>query len=1841
MYNQLMKKTALFIILMLLMPMSLLFGQTYDALWRQVKDAQEKDLPQTELQVLRKIAQKAEKERVYGQLLKAELSEACALTMVSPDSLRPAVERLCQRAKAANNVPLQAVYYAVIGKVYKQNPELDENREGIAEDYFRKALAHPAQLAAIKATDYQPFVEEGEDSRIFGNDLLSLIGTETEQYKPLVDYYLTTDNRQAQLLSSLSLIESEEPDEAEKIENSPYLGRLDSLIERYADLPECGEVALERYEFMDEKTNATAEQKVAYIDEALSRWGGWKHMNWLRNSRNDLTALQFHARMDWMVWIPNRQQPIYLYNLRGINQLTLRFYRVKIDGDTELQADDSNDYKKLKPLLTPLDITLQRTYTGKKDYELYNDTLMLEGLPVGVYMMEVESKPQTKTDRRLFFVSDVRVLMEALPKNQIRYVAVSATTGQPLQGAQLRLTQRNGYRKNKTVTTLTTGKDGECLYTYKDNERPHDVYATTVSDKACPLMSNYSYFSYNDNQRTQEQTNIYTDRAIYRPGQTVQVAAILYQTENGFEHKVLPNRKVKAQLRDANYKTIEEKELVTDDYGTVSTQFTLPASGLTGQFSIQINNNTQYFQVEEYKRPTFQVEFPKVEQDYKDGDTLTIKATARTYAGVPVQGARVKYKVERRMAFWWMSYYRYWQGGFIGTAQQNEEVFAGEAMTQDDGTFEVKMPMVLPRSLHPLFYNFVVVADVTDQGGETHQGQLSLPLGNRKTALTADLPDKVLAEQMPQVKLHVLNAAGNDVQAMVRYQVDGGKWQEVASNSPFTISKSQLKSGKHTLKAEYEGETLERDFVVFSLDDKRPATETDDWFHVSSSKFTNDGKPVTVQVGSSAKDVHMVYTLLAGNDIIEQGAVDRSNELFNRKLTYKPEYGNGLAISFAWMKEGKTYQHNCQILRPLPDQQLTMKWETFRDRLTPGQQEEWTLTIAKPDGQAANASLLATLYDKSLDQIVAHNWSLTPVYNLPIPRIHWTYGRWGSTILYGSYHEKALKAILLQFNHFDNNCIPSFWMGRHRLTSFKGRGMVLHEVAVAKQTAMPSMAMAKNAAADTFDGLAMEEAAADEDMGNQLTESNTEAKQEAEPQVRENLQETAFFYPQLLTDNEGRVSLKFTLPESLTTWRFMGIAHTKDMMHGYIDGEAVAQKEVMIQPNVPRFLRLGDEGTISARIFNTTDKAVDGTVTLQLLNAESGHVILSEQKQQTLEANGSSAVTFRVNSTQLDGNQLLICKMIVSGQTFSDGEQHYLPILPNQERVTVTVPFTQNEPGTKTIDLDDLYSHTTLNSQPATLTIEYTNNPAWLVVQALPTIASPRDKNAISQAASLYANTLGRHFMAQNPQVKHVFEMWKREDASHLTLRSQLEKDEELKDLLLNETPWVMDAEREAEQKQRLADFFDENLMQQRLESATTQLQQLQNSDGSWSWWPGMRGSAYMTINISEMLVRLNQMAGKQNETDKMLDNAFRFMGKEMAELVSEMKKQEKKGVRQSFPSHQALEWLYICALDGRTLPQNVQSANLYLKDLLKKDVKNQTIYEKAMSAIVLGSQLYIKSLKEWTVYKEEMGRYYDTPRASYSWRNYRIPTQVAAIEALQRLTPNDRQTIEEMQRWLLQEKRTTCWDTPLSSVDAIYAFFSGSHSPIDTHQAPLTTLKVNGTPVETSQATAGIGYVKTAMPLQGAKTFTAEKTTTGTSWGAVYAQFMQPSGDIKDQASGISVKRELIPATLKVGDRVKVRITIEADRDYDFVQVVDKRAACLEPVAQLSGYRYGYYCTPKDYTTNYYFDMLSKGRHVIETEYYVDREGQYETGTCTAQCAYSPEFRGNTHSQTIIIKEK
>ncbi len=1797
-------------------------GQTYDALWQQVEKASNDDLPKTRMEVLAKIKLKAAAEHAYGHLLKASLCYVEAQASVAPDSLRPEVERLEEQENAASDKVLKAVYDALLYRIYTFNFSAD-NGEATAAAYRVKAMENPELLATVADAAFKPLVTIGKDNSVFGGDMLSVIAEVTGNYSVAHAYYDRMGNRRGACIMALNVLRQRPFTRNDNVASSKYIASLDSLIGLYGDLDEACEAAIERYNYMRECKDATPKMSYEYLRLMEGRWPNAPRHNFFTNELMELTAPQFIARMP-MVVRPGDPIMVVMDVLRNVTGINIKVMRTGLKGNDTLSPDNETDMIAIKKSGLKEQPTLSHslTFNGEYyDYEVFADSTQLIFNEPGVYLVEISSTPSSEIQRQLIYVSNMFVVAQHLPGNKLRMAALNATTGLPVAGARLRLVFPRWGAKRADIIVDCDDK-GETVWTY-GNERPESIFPFIAGDEYSCGVSAYGNYYYNAKNESYTNIEIFTDRAIYRPGQLVEVAAIVYQNTDYVNNHAQVGLAVNAILLDANGKTLDEKHLTTDGYGTVHTSFLLPRNILSGNFSVRMNNTTKFFRVEEYKRPTFHIEVEKPGVDYKDGDTLSVKATAMSFSGVPVQGAKVKYTVHRNVALWWLGYSRYLNSGIPSRNAIKEVVYKSVAVTEADGTFTMQMPMVLPDDSgdRPMFYSFTADCDVTSISGETHTGSLTLPMGSKPVALSVDLKDKVLDSELKSLTFGLHNAAGTEIAGNVRYRFDNGAWKSAASNEKLSISSSQFKSGKHLLEATYGEVAMKHSFVVFSLKDIRPATDTHDWFYVSADKFANDGKPVIVQAGASDNDLYIIYSITAGDKIIEQGTALRSNALVRRELRYKPEYGSGLLLNYIWVKNGKAYQHQSFISRPLPDKALTMKWTTFRDRLKPGQQEEWRLSITDANGKPVTAQLMATLYDKSLDAISEHQWNFVPSMRLPIP---------SSTLL--SYNDRqqffsASKRIALKsvgsysFSRLSDDV--NFYFANLRI-----RGGVMRRIAT--RNLMMAKAVTASARMEKDSYAAPLTAAARTVVETTTSLSEDEQQRDiGEPSVRENLHETAFFVTNAETDAQGIVTLKFMLPESLTTWKFLGIAHTSDMSYGSIGAETVARKTVMVQPNVPRFVRTGDETTVTASIYNNSDAAVSGIAVIELLDPETNSIIYKEEKAFSSEGKSTSVVPFTFKP---DGrNDLFVCRMLASGSDFSDGEQHYLPVLPDKEFVTVTVPVTQNTPGERIVSLEKLFP---AGADKQKLTVEYTNNPVWLMVQALPSIGIPDGDNAISLAAAYYANTLANHLIRHIPSMKSIFEKWNRELGSETSLMSALEKNRELKDIVLSETPWLGDADSEDEQKHRLSDFFDSNNIGNRLMTTLDKLKALQQSDGSWSWWKGMHGSYCMTVEVAEMLVRMTLLTGEKTQADVLLSKAYAFIDSKTVDIVEQMKRDEKKGIRQTFPNHTVLQYLYLRSLDNRNLSARTKSAHSYLISLLKKDTKHQTLYDKALSAVVLHKNgdrkralKYVKSLHEYSIYTEEMGRYYDSPRAIYSWCDYRIPTEVIAIEAISMITPGDRQTIEEMCRWLLQEKRTQAWSTPINSVNAVYAFLLNNDARESFRTVENTSISIDGKTVDFPQSTAGFGYVKTSIDANTGLSLTFAKSSEGTSWGAVYAQFVQKASEIDASASGISISREII-GELKVGARIKVKLKIKSDRDLDFVHVIDRRAACMEPVNQLSGYHGGAYRVQKDCSANYYFDRLAKGTHVIETEYFIDRQGVYYTGTATVGCAYSPEFR-------------
>ena len=1852
-----MKRSRLIsLVVAMLMPLAAI-ADSYTSLWKQFDSAMQKDHPQSALKVLAQITDKAQREHEYGQLLKAQVSIAGCETMMSPDSLLPAIERLKHAEQTAvsngDNV-LAAVYQSVLGSVYTDNRRLLDDGVAIGKEYYAKSMAHPDALASAYATGYEPFVVDGVDSKYYYDDLLHVIGMRAGDYRTMHDYYASHGKREGALLTALELVKkSRRAGDEGRVKKSKYIMSLDSLVRKYGDLLPCGEVAIERYAYMKNAEDISAEEKMSYINYALMKWGAWQRMNILRNAQRRLTLPSFHASLGGEIALPGVTRKVMVMGLNNIGQIRITASRLNIDGTTDLDPSNDKDYARLRrhivstgPVLTDV-----RNYVGMPAYKTISDTLEIKGLRTGMYLIEVSTdNVSMPVERRLLRVCNLYPVIERLPGKKCRVAVLNATTGTAVPGAKVDVVMSIDRDGKEHVKTFTTDVNGEAYVEYKASEpRAYRVY--TDEDKAFPRTSMGGRFYYYGNKANVTQTNIYTDRRIYRPGQTVHAAAIAYTYNNKvYKGEALSGKQMTITLRDANRKEIAKRTVTTDEFGMASADFVLPEGGLTGIYTLRSdlgNNVYTNFSVEEYKRPTFKVDFDKPQAKYAAGDTVRLNATAKSFAGVPVQGAKAVVRVVRRPSVYWR---------YADNDVKHETVLVDTLQTSADGTFTVAVPMVMPETYdeHPRrYFNFDITADVTDIAGETRHGETSLPLSDYPTMLTCDIPEKSLRDSLTTITFAYRNNAGEPIDGTVTYTIDNNSYT-CKANTPAKLDAAALASARHNLVAVCGTDTLTTSFVTFTLQDTKAPVETHDWFYQSAEQFPADGSPVYIQLGSTDSIQHVVYTIISGDKIIEEGRADLHNELRTRAISYKEEWGDGVTLSVAWVKKGQSYKHTANIQRPLPDTRLNIKWTTFRDRLTPGQRETWTLNITRSDGTPARAQLLATMYDKSLDELRSHKISFAlPVFvNMPWLTWNGVYNR--NVYAYSEAPMRFLDERSLDFSRF---CYQSLY------TNYGEVLMAKEELAVSRPMYVRGNAASRKGKNKIFAGVIDTDRVADESASvntSRMLPSAGSADKESSSQVlteqvRENLEETAFFYPGLISDDKGNVSINFTLPESVTTWQLYGLAHDVQMNSGMISATSVAKKTVMVQPNVPRFVRSTDSGIILARVSNTSDKQVDGTARLSFINPETGKEVYYADHKFVVKAGETIAANFDFDMSKIKNDGLLICRIVASGRGYSDGEQHYMPVLPSRELVTNTIAFTQNEPGTLHLDLNKMFA---VNDKSNKLTVEYTNSPAWLVVQALPSMINPDGDNAISLATAYYANSIGRHLMQSTPVIKQTMELWKNDASQNggSTLQSALQKNESLKQIVLAETPWLLDADRESEQKQQLMGYFNESQINYRLADNLLRLSRLQNADGSFAWWKGMEGSPYMTMSVLQTLTRLNHMVGEQNETKTIVRTAFAYMDKQMAREVKEMKKIESEGkVKNVRPSELAVQYLYASTLAGRDMQQSAKRNFDYLISRLAAQNTEFSIYGKAVSAVVLAGNNHrkqaadlLESIRQYTVYKEDMGRYFDTSKALYSWFDYRIPSQVAAIEALKALQPNDANIISEMQRWLLQSKRTQAWDTPLNSVNAVYAFLDGNITSLTENAGQPAVIKVNGQKLAMPKATAALGYVKSAKTGDNMRSLTIEKTSTSTSWGAAYAQFMQPTADVADATMGMKVQRDVLKdgakldngnVQLNVGDRITVRLTVIADRDYDFVQLSDHRAACLEPAQQLSGYGYGYYCQPKDNATNYFFARLSKGKHVVETTYYVDRCGIYQTGTCTVQCAYSPEFMARTKAVTFNVK--
>lgn len=1894
-----MKKLIIWSSLMLLLGCMVLplRAQTYEKWWKEVETLEKKDLPQSLIDTLDKIYRKALAERNAPQMIKAYLMRADNQISLTPDSLQSELDRLKAWTERETDPVARAVLNSVTGYyLLQQSKEVNE-----AFVYFLRSLEDKNALAAVKAEAYRPMTESGKLSeKYFGDTMLDLLTRQAvkwlnryvpvltqvsaqqltvDLYTGLIDYYAATGNRSSELLTRICLLEYVQRHYVHaplRVSEVEAIARMQEWTQAYADTKACAAVYACLAELYDRRREYVKEMDV--IREGLKRYPKSEFAADLKSQERMVQLPSLSLSTSGAYPGEECTFEVTSRNLRG---MTLEVYRLNLKASSSVFARNPEHAALIKN---------HGKLCDKRHFSLpatphYGDTLttLTYRMPeAGIYVLKaIPDGYPDKTTYELLHLSSLQVLSFPLPDEETEFYVVDRRSGHPVPGAEIVLYSipvPGNYTFYKSFKTDVEGK----VRVAKQTERSLWMHARTNREEAMDVVyMNFSLLHPMAPDEEKETVDLFTDRMLYRPGQPVYVSGVAYR-QTGDEVKVRSGRSMELVLRDANRKEIGKKQVVTDDFGGFSAEFMLPETTLPGDFQLTAaGENTHFIRVEAYKRPTFDVTFSPYKKAYHLGDTLTVEGKAMNFSGVPVRNGKVRYTLTRTRAWFWRA---------DGWA---EEIAQGEASTDADGHFEVEACLQKPDYADDQpwqgYYRYQVKAEVTDGAGETQSGTLTLAVGSQSLSLRVEgLREKVMREKEEKVRFMARNLNGKPVDVTIYYKVyalneKGEKGERVQSASiPSNVDDVDivpslllnLPSGRYRVElsaTDEQGRLCkgEQDYTLFSESDTRPPFKDVQWFYQDGTELhevapvasdegevqlildeeQDEARPTTLYVGSSEKDVCVFYQIYSGNKRIHSERFTLNNEVRKFTYTYKPEYGDGITVSFAFMRKGIFYTKEVHLTRPLPKKELKLKWETFRDKLTPGGEEEWCLTIAHPDGKPADARLLATLYDASLDRLLANNWSFNLQFNRRVPSVYPSslsvrsylmltapfYRNGGSSVA----HELTFS------NYYSRMDIPS-WQQPMRL-SLRGNGVR----PLAASRALYAGAKAK------ADGVQLDAGFEKRSEIFAVVKCSAESLEEEEAYLplRENFAETAFFYPDLRTDSAGNVRIVFTLPDALTEWKLMGFAHTRELDYGLITAKAKTSKPFMIQPNMPRFVRVGDRTTLMASLNNLSAETVSGVARMQLADPITGKVVYSGQQPFRVEAGENGTIGFMF---EVDGEQeMLVCKLTADAGDFSDGEQHYLPVLTNRQWMTETLPVQMNGEGQVVVRTKDLFNGQSQTTTERRLTVELTATPDWYVLQALPVIANPVNNDALSWMSAYYAHAVASMVMKKYPVASQLFKSWMEQGATKESLLSKLETNQDLKQILLAETPWVAEAADETEQKRRIALLFDLNRMNSNFAQAEARLRTLQHADGSWGWYEGMSGSRIVTTQIVEMLARLKNLGFSLNASvETMYQHAADYLKATLLLEYEHMRTRERQGQTKVYPSEQAIRYLYIGALDASVAGKADKNVVAYLIGKLENRSAEYTIYEKALTALIFHANGkkreaadLMQSVREYAVYTPEMGRYFDTRKAVYSWNSYKIPTQVAVMEAMQRIAP-DKQALAEMKQWLLKQKQVQAWRTPIATADAVYVFFvTGEKQVVTTGSvtAVIGTARLEASGNRLDAVRQSFTGTETQVP-----EIRFEKTGGGLSWGAVYAQFFEETSKLKEKkGNGVSVvrtyyldgKKVTAGTSLKVGDKLTVRLQVKADRDMDFIQLRDGRAACMQPEEQLSGYRVSdgisYYQVSRDASTDFFMDKLRKGQYTIEYKVYIDRSGVYQAGAATIQSAYAPEFGGHSDGGTLTVE--
>lgn len=1868
---------------------------------------------------------------------------------------------------------------------------------------YLASLAHPQQLQQEKLEKYEPVLTQGKNTRQLRPTLYDLLAhraisyfktgesnirqpanqfelTDTVAFAPAPAFaahrFTTTDSAALQfkalaLLQELIRFHKADPAalldvDLERIsfvnqvalmpdKDEQYIQAMQQMQETYAAQPEVTRVlhmlaqhyyqqGLQQDPAADTAAAANALARVkALCEEAIRKApqtpGAMNCAALLENLQQQQLRLETER-----VNLPG--QPFRtLVTYQNVNRIHLRLARIDENFMKALRVaqsdyrDTGNRYWKLLLARKPLK-AWEQPFTGAADYREHATEIKMDALPTGAYMILASASADFSLADNPLAVQFIHVSRLSHIANRNDYYALDRQTGQPLAGVTVKVWESQQPGDPVLTHTGVTDKAGAISLPF--SKKNASVRLQWISKEDTLFLEDQNYYTYTNRDNKQllkPVTFLFTDRAIYRPGQTVYFKGIVVkkQAEAG-NSTVQENFKTRVSLFSMiGNERVDSIAVQTNEYGSYSGHFRLPEGRLNGVYSIQDKetNGRAQFSVEEYKRPKFYVEFDTLKGTYRLGDTVHINGKALAYAGSNIDGAKVKYRVKRRA-----NYPYPWLFRTAVPYSEPREIIQGETQTDASGAFNIHFPALPDKSVKPSLkpvFTYIIEADVTDLNGETRNGQQQVRAGYQALEVTVKLPEKLQQQALQKLTVSTRNLNGvfEPVQATLaikplmhpgrllrprywrkpdvfvipreQYEKDfpldiysdenlPATWQQGSAalqqqwqtreDGSVQLPSQKLKPGWYELEvnaADKYGQPVTQK-AVFELVDSTARTlpyPAYVWQYTPDASF-EPGQQVTSLLGTTVQEAQVLKAVQRIDEKPGHSFFTLPASITEEQYTVTEKDRGNVYITYTFVKDNRVFSASRQITVPWSNKQLELSIATHRDKLLPGEKEKWQLQVKGYKGRQATAELVAAMYDASLDAFRPHNWALPNLY--PI-----LYGNtaWGGA---DNFREETS-------NNFYNPRMPKErpqrpfsydelnwfgWEGRNFTAALAGQAAGLNESVIVgygqpkqrimlrgRQTDAAAMKVSMPAAPPGAKMMVEGDTAAEQE------EAAAPAPPEQNIQPRKNFNETAFFFPDLRTDKEGNVTFEFTVPEALTRWRFLGLAHTKDLSFGQAETNIVTQKPLMVLPNAPRFLREGDRMEFSAKISNLADSALTGQARLELLDAATGQPVdgwfqnVFPAQHFTVQKGQSTLVTFPLQ-IPYSFNSALQYRIVAQAGRYSDGEENALPVLTNSMLVTETLPLALRGDGTRTFSFDKLlHSDTSETLRQHALTVEFTGNPAWYAVQALPYLMEYPHQCAEQVFNRYYANALASHIATTVPGIKGIFEQWAKKDTA--ALQSNLQKNEELKSVLLQQTPWVLEAKNEAEQKARIALLFDLHRMSGELEIALAQLQKLQLPSGAFPWFMGMWEDRFITQYIVTGLGRLSQLgvltAKQQQDMYSLMSKALAWLDQRIDQDYHQLLKSKADMKKPHIGSIQ-LHYLYMRSLlKDKPLPDTYKQAYDYYLSQAKTAWLQQPRFEQAMAALALhrsGDHTtptdILRSLKEHAIQSEEMGMYWKSERG-YWWYQAPIEAQAMLIEAFE-VAGKDTAAVDAMKTWLLKNKQTNNWHTTKATADACYAMLLQGSNWLRAN--PQVVIQLGSETIRTDNRTteAGTGYFKERLeakavkPAMGRIQVSVQNSQGQPAWGAVYWQYFEQLDKITPAQTPLSLQKQLFiqrdsekgpvltaiteDNQLKIGDKVKVRIVLRADRTMEYLHLRDMRAACFEPqnVISTSKWQNGlsYYESTKDASTDFFFSYLPKGTHVFEYTLFVTHEGRFSNGISIAECMYAPEF--SAHSEGVNV---